>query len=73
MADNISLSVAAGIATVTLNRPPVNAFNADMFRACNGILDALQTRADWTVLHIRSAIKVFSAGEIGRASCRERV
>src|SRR5215475_11474341 len=69
MADNISLSVAESIATVTLNRPPVNAFNADMFRACNGILDALKTRAGWSVLHIRSAIKVFSAGaDLGEVS-----
>ncbi len=63
MADStVSISVAERIATVTLNRPPVNAFNADMFRAFNGILDALEARADWSVLHIRSAIKVFSAG-----------
>jgi enoyl-CoA hydratase len=62
MADSISVSVADRIATVTLNRPPVNAFNADMFRAFNGILDRLATRADWSVLHIRSAIKVFSGG-----------
>jgi enoyl-CoA hydratase len=69
MADNVSLSVAEGIAIMTLNRPPVNAFNADMFRACNGILDALKTRSDWTVLHIRSASKVFSAGaDLGEVS-----
>ena len=69
MADDISLSVADGIAIVTLNRPPVNAFNADMFAAFNGILDELQPRADWSVLHIRSAGKVFSAGaDLGEIS-----
>ena len=69
MADSISVSVADRIATVTLNRPPVNAFNADMFRAFNGILDRLATRADWSVLHIRSAIKVFSGGaDLGEIS-----
>jgi enoyl-CoA hydratase len=62
MADPISLSVADRIATVTLNRPPVNAFDAGMFRAFNGILDGLERRADWSVLHLRSALKVFSAG-----------
>ena len=47
---------------MTLNRPPVNAFNAEMFKAFNGILDGLATRTDWSVLHIRSALKVFSGG-----------
>src|SRR5262245_2383882 len=49
MVDNISLSVAEGIATVTLARPPVNAFNAEMLRAFNDILDQLAPRADWRV------------------------
>jgi enoyl-CoA hydratase/carnithine racemase len=40
----------------------VNAFNAAMFAAFNRILDDLAARADFTVLHIRSALKVFSAG-----------
>jgi enoyl-CoA hydratase len=62
MADPISLSVAARIATVTLNRPPVNAFDAGMFRAFNAILDGLEGRTDWSVLHLRSALKLFSAG-----------
>src|SRR5262245_59499972 len=62
MADPISLSVADRIATVRLNRPPVNAFDAGMFRAFNGILDGLERRTDWSVLHLRSSLKVFSAG-----------
>jgi enoyl-CoA hydratase len=62
MADPISLSVADRIATVTLNRPPVNAFDAGMFGAFNAILDGLEGRTDWSVLHVRSALKVFSAG-----------
>ena len=62
MADNIGLSVADRIATVTLKRPPVNAFNAEMFAAFNALLDGLEARTDWSVLHIRSALKVFSAG-----------
>jgi len=62
MADPISLSVADRIATVRLNRPPVNAFDAGMFRAFNGILDGLARRTDWSVLHLRSSLKVFSAG-----------
>src|SRR5262249_25976372 len=50
------------IATVTLNRSPVNAFHAGMFAAFNRILDELSARTDFTVLHIRSALKVFSGG-----------
>src|SRR5262245_14245736 len=62
MSDLISLEVAERIATVTLNRPPVNAFNVDMFKAFHAILDDLAARGDWSVLHIRSDLKVFSGG-----------
>ena len=41
MSEPISLTVAERIAMVTLNRPPVNAFNAEMFKAFHGILDGL--------------------------------
>src|SRR5262249_46048596 len=60
--DLIHLKVAERIATATLNRAPVNAFNSDMFKAFHAILDDLAARGDWSVLHIRSALKVFSAG-----------
>ena len=62
MSELISLTVAERIATVTLNRAPVNAFNGEMFTGFHGILDGLGKRSDWSVLHIRSALKVFSAG-----------
>ena len=62
MTELISLAVADRIATVTLNRAPVNAFNAEMFAAFHGHLDALAKRSDWSVLHIRSSLKVFSGG-----------
>ena len=62
MTELISLAVADRIATVTLNRAPVNAFNAEMFGAFHGHLDALAKRSDWSVLHIRSSLKVFSGG-----------
>lgn len=69
MSDMIGLAVADRIATVTLDRPPVNAFNADMFKAFHGILDGLAKRTDWSVLHVRSAIKVFSGGaDLGEVS-----
>ena len=62
MSELISLVVADRIATVTLNRAPVNAFNADMFETFHGILDDLAKRSDWSLLHIRSSLKVFSGG-----------
>ena len=49
MTELISLAVAERIATVTLGRPPVNAFNAEMFEAFHGILDGLAKRSDWSV------------------------
>ena len=62
MSELISLTVADHIATVTLDRPPVNAFNAEMFSTFHAVLDELAGRTDWSVLHIRSALKVFSGG-----------
>ena len=62
MATMIGLAVADGIATLTLDRPPVNAFNAPMFAAFTDALDRLGERSDWSVLHIRSALSAFSAG-----------
>jgi enoyl-CoA hydratase/carnithine racemase len=62
MSELINLNVAERIATVTLTRPPVNAFNAAMFEGFHAILDGLAKRTDWGVLHIRSGIKVFSGG-----------
>jgi enoyl-CoA hydratase/carnithine racemase len=62
MSELISLAVADRVAVATLNRAPVNAFNAEMFKAFHAILDGLSTRSDWSVLHIRSSLKVFSAG-----------
>src|SRR5436190_19622968 len=62
MTELIGLTVAERIATVTLGRAPVNAFNAEMFETFHGILDRLAARSDWSVLHIRSSLKVFSGG-----------
>jgi protein-S-isoprenylcysteine O-methyltransferase Ste14 len=60
MTDMISLTIADRIATVTLSRPPVNAFNADMFKSFHGILDGLATRTDWSVLHILSNLLILA-------------
>jgi len=56
------LQVADRIATVVLDRPPVNAMSDAWVAGFHALLDGLDTRDDWSVLHIRSALKVFSAG-----------
>ena len=46
MTEYVSVDVADRIATVTLARPPVNAFNAEMFDAFHGVLDGLDNCPD---------------------------
>jgi enoyl-CoA hydratase len=58
----LQLTIADSVATVTLDRPPVNAINDAWVAAFHGALDVLGGRDDWSVLHIRSAIKVFCGG-----------
>ncbi len=67
----LPLNVAGGIATLTLDRPPVNAMNDEWVAAFHARLDELETREGWSVLHIRSAHAVFSAGA-DLAQMRER-
>jgi enoyl-CoA hydratase/carnithine racemase len=56
------LTVAEGVATLALDRPPVNAISQQWLLLFDQTLDALGTRADWSVLHLRSRQKVFCAG-----------
>lgn len=51
-----------GVAVLTLSRPPVNAINNDWVAGFQALLDGLEARDDWSVLHIRSDQKVFCAG-----------
>jgi enoyl-CoA hydratase/carnithine racemase len=55
-------NVADNVAVLTLSRAPVNAISEEWVELFNAQLDALCTRGDWTVLHIRSDQKVFCAG-----------
>jgi enoyl-CoA hydratase len=48
--------------TVVMNHPPVNAMSSVWVSAFTALLDRLEKREDWSVLHIRSALQVFSAG-----------
>lgn len=58
----LTLNVTDAIATLTLDRPPVNAISEDWLRQFNETLDTLAQRADWKVLFVRSSQKVFCAG-----------
>lgn len=56
------LSVRDRVAVLTLCRPPVNAMSAEWVAAFHARLDELEARDDWSVLHVRSAQKIFCAG-----------
>ena len=48
--------------SLTLCRPPVNAISEEWGDRLLALLDELDARDDWTVLHLRSNQKVFAAG-----------
>ncbi len=58
----LDLRIADGVATVTMNNPPVNAMSDGWVAGFHALLDALDRRDDWSVLHIRSALRIFCAG-----------
>jgi len=65
---HLLLTVQDHIATVTLNRPPVNAQNAELRAEITDVFDLLSDRDDVRVIVLTGAGKVFSAG----ADIRER-
>jgi enoyl-CoA hydratase/carnithine racemase len=58
----ITLTHSNAIATLSLGRPPVNAFSDEFVALLDGTLDEVAARADCKVLHLRSEQKVFCAG-----------
>lgn len=62
------LEIDQRIATVTLNRPPVNAQNAELRAEITAVFDMLSDRDDVSVVVLTGSGKVFSAG----ADIRER-
>lgn len=65
---HLLLTVEDRIATVTLNRPPVNAQNAELRSEITEVFDLLSDREDVMVVVLTGSGKVFSAG----ADIRER-
>jgi len=64
----LKLEIADRIATVTLNRPPVNAQNAELRAEITEVFDMLSDRDDVACIVLTGSGKVFSAG----ADIRER-
>jgi enoyl-CoA hydratase len=56
------LEIAEKIATVTMDGPPINAMTEAWVAGFHTLLDTLELRQDWAVLHLRSALPVFSTG-----------
>ena len=66
--NTLQLTVNERIAVVTLNRPPVNAQNAELRSELTQVFDELSDREDVSVVVLTGSGKTFSAG----ADIRER-
>jgi enoyl-CoA hydratase len=58
----LRLERQAGVARLTLERPPVNAISTEWLAAFHRQLDELSEDPHWQVLHVRSSQKAFCAG-----------
>lgn len=56
------LSVADHVAPLALSRPPVDALSEEWGEALQLELTSLESRDDWTLLHLGSTQKVLAAG-----------
>jgi enoyl-CoA hydratase/carnithine racemase/guanylate kinase len=65
-AKEIILSVEQGVATIVLNRPPVNAWSIDMFHQLTALAEDLRYRADVRVIILKaSGVRFGVGGDIG--------
>lgn len=60
--NNLKLDIADGVATVMLNRPPVNAMSRDLRLELMDVFDTLNDHADVRCVVLTSAGRVFCAG-----------
>src|SRR5262245_24745283 len=58
----VDIEAHDGIATLRLNRPPVNAVNIDLLRAADAALREIAGRSDLRALIVTGAGKAFCAG-----------
>jgi len=59
---HIQTDLKDGVATLTLNRPPVNVLNIEMMEEINTYLEGLKKESNLKLLVIQAAGKAFSAG-----------
>lgn len=69
----VELEYEGGVATLTLNRPPLNLLNIEMMEQVNGALLELRTRQDLKVLVLRGVGRAFSAGIDVEEHTRDKV
>jgi len=60
--DAISLDIKHGVASLVIERPPVNAFNEVLIDELDRALAEVEKNSELSVLHIKSGLGVFSAG-----------
>jgi len=59
---HVQVGLSEGLATVILDRPPLNVLNIAMMAELNGVLETLSADADLAAIVIRAKGKAFSAG-----------
>jgi enoyl-CoA hydratase/carnithine racemase len=60
--DRLDFTIDAGVATVSLNRPPVNAIDDALLAALDQVFERIEADEGLKLLRIRSAQKIFCAG-----------
>ena len=58
----IDIQITNHVASVILNRAPVNALNEEMLAGLNETIDTIENNPEVSVVHIRSSQKAFCAG-----------
>lgn len=58
----IDFQIDGHVASVILNREPVNALNEELLEGLNSVLEQIENNPDVSVVHIRSNQKAFCAG-----------
>ena len=58
----IKLTIESNVATVLLDRPPVNAIDHEWVQDMDHVLEQVESRDEVSVFHLRSACKTFCAG-----------
>lgn len=62
MDEILPLERTGGVVVATLSRPPVNALDDELIARLEAVVDHILGDEEATVLHVRSALKVFCAG-----------